>query len=154
MSLASLYIVVHILSAVVWVGGMFFAYVCLRPVAASLLEPPQRLSLWVGIFNRFFPLVWVAVILLPLSGYLMVFLFWQGLHVAPAYVHIMNGLGLLMIVVFSHVYFASFKKLKKAVLNEDWQTGAGALAKIRKLVALNLTLGLLVVTVASSGRYL
>jgi len=154
MSLASLYIVVHILSAVVWVGGMFFAYVCLRPVAASLLEPPQRLSLWVGIFNRFFPLVWVAVILLPLSGYLMVFLFWQGLHAAPAYVHAMNGLGLLMIVVFSHVYFASFKKLKKAVLNEDWPAGAGALAKIRKLVALNLTLGLLVVTVASSGRYL
>ena len=39
-------IALHLLAAVIWVGGMFFAYMALRPAAASLLEPPLRLPLW------------------------------------------------------------------------------------------------------------
>jgi putative copper export protein len=35
----------HILGAVIWVGGMFAAYVCLRPAAGSL-EASHRLQLW------------------------------------------------------------------------------------------------------------
>src|SRR3990167_5321602 len=66
-------ITLHILSAVVWVGGMFFAWMALRPVAASLLEQPLRLPLWSKTFARFFPWVWTAVILLPASGYWMIF---------------------------------------------------------------------------------
>ena len=54
-------LLLHALAAVVWVGGMFFAHMALRPVAASLLEPPQRLALWVGVFSRFFPWVFVAI---------------------------------------------------------------------------------------------
>ena len=60
----------HILGAVVWVGGMFAAYVCLRP-AAGALEPPQRLELWRAFFAKFFPWVWVSVLLLLVSGYWM-----------------------------------------------------------------------------------
>ena len=47
---------IHLLLALLWVGGMFFAYLVLRPVAATELEPPQRLPLWRGVFSRFFPL--------------------------------------------------------------------------------------------------
>lgn len=47
-------LVLHSLAAAVWVGGMFFAYMALRP-AAGALEPPQRLTLWRGTFDRFFP---------------------------------------------------------------------------------------------------
>src|ERR1019366_5659123 len=53
----------HILGAVVWVGGMFAAYVCLRP-AAGALEGPQRLRLWRSFFAKFLPWVWVSVLLL------------------------------------------------------------------------------------------
>jgi len=35
---------VHIFGAVIWVGGMFAIYVCLRP-ALGTLDPPQRLRL-------------------------------------------------------------------------------------------------------------
>ena len=73
MTLDAVSIVLHLLSAVVWVGGMFFAYMFLRPVAASQLEPPVRLQLWVGVFNKFFPFVWLALLFLPLTGYLMIF---------------------------------------------------------------------------------
>jgi uncharacterized membrane protein len=45
----------HIFGAVVWVGGMFAIYVCLRP-ALGTLEPPQRLRLMRVTFEKFFPL--------------------------------------------------------------------------------------------------
>jgi len=67
MSINVLTLILHVLSVIIWVGGMFFAYMCLRPIAASQLEPPVRLQLWVGVFGKFFPFVWLAVILLPLT---------------------------------------------------------------------------------------
>ena len=50
-------VLLHVIAAVIWVGGMFFAYMFLRPVAASQLEPPARLTLWEGVFGRFFRIV-------------------------------------------------------------------------------------------------
>ena len=58
----------HLSGMVVWVGGMFFAYVCLRPAAGNVLEPPQRLRLWTGVFSRFFPWVWLSVAAILGSG--------------------------------------------------------------------------------------
>ena len=149
-----LLLTLHLLSAVIWVGGMFFAYVVLRPTAASQLEPPVRLTLWVGVFKRFFPYVWIAVLLLPLTGYLMVFNFYQGFEQAPKYIHIMNGLGILMLLLYMHVFFAPYKRLKLAVASENWAEGGKKLNQIRILIAVNLTIGLIVVAVAAAGRYL
>ncbi len=149
----SLMILLHVVAAVVWVGGMLFAHICLRPVAASQLEPPQRLPLWVGVFKRFFPIVWVSVILLPLTGYLMVFSIWGSMAATPLYVHIMNGLGMLMILIYMHVYFAPFKRLRLAVEEQRWPDGGAALAQIRMLVGVNMSLGVLVIAIASGGRF-
>ncbi len=59
----SLVLALHVLSAVLWVGGMFFAYLCLRP-AAGALEPQHRLRLWAAVFERFFPWVWLSILIL------------------------------------------------------------------------------------------
>ncbi len=150
----SLYSLLHIISAVIWVGGMFFAYNFLRPAAGLVLEPPLRLTLWAGVFKRFFPYVWLSVILLPVTGYLMVFAIWGSMGDAPVYVHIMNGVGIAMILIYMHVFFAPFKRLKRAVAEERWPDGGKALAQIRILVAVNTALGVLVVIVASAGRHL
>lgn len=133
---------------------MFFAYNFLRPAAGQVLEPPLRLTLWVAVFKRFFPYVWLSVVLLPVTGYLMVFAIWGSLTDAPIYVHIMNGVGITMILIYMHVFFAPFKRLKLAVSEERWPDGGRALAQIRILVAVNMVLGVLVVIVASAGRYL
>jgi hypothetical protein len=68
---------VHIFGAVIWVGGMFAIYVCLRP-ALSTLEPPQRLRLMRVTFQKFFPWVWVTILLLLASGYWMVLTTFQS----------------------------------------------------------------------------
>ena len=153
MSINVLTMVLHVLSVVIWVGGMFFAYMCLRPIAASQLEPPVRLQRWVGVFGKFFPFVWLAVILLPLTGYMMISNLYGGMGNAPLFVHIMNGIGSLMIFIYLHVFFAPYQRLKRAVAAQDWPAGGKALAQIRMLVGINTTLGLLTVVIASGGRF-
>ncbi|MDR9437222.1 MAG: CopD family protein, partial [Thiohalophilus sp.] len=148
MNTNSLLIALHMLAAVIWVGGMFFAYMCLRPVAATQLEPPTRLTLWVGTFGKFFPWVWASVILLPLTGYWMLFTLFGGFANAPIYVHLMNGLGIIMILIYLHVFFAPYRRLKQAVLQQDWPTGGQKLGQIRMLVGLNTLLGVITVAIA------
>jgi len=140
----------HVLSVVVWVGGMFFAYLCLRPVAASTLEPPQRLTLWSGVFDKFFPWVWVSVALILATGLHMLMVF--GGMAAPHYAMAMLVLGVLMMLIFAHVFFAPYKKLKRAVGEQNWKAGGAALAQIRMLIGINLSLGLLTIAVVFLGR--
>jgi len=149
-----LLLTLHMLSAVIWVGGMFFAYVVLRPTAGEQLEPPVRLKLWVGVFSRFFPFVWIAVALLLITGYMMLFTSYQGFENAPKYIHIMNGLGIIMFLLYMHVFFAPYKRLKLAVASEDWPNGGKRLNQIRILIGINLTIGLIVIITAAAGRYL
>lgn len=150
----SIAIALHLLAAVVWVGGMFFAYMALRPVAGGLLEPPLRLPLWAGVFARFFPWVWAAVGVLLATGLWMIFAVFGGMAAAGLHVHLMLLLGLVMMALFAHVWFAPYRRLRQAVAAEDWPAGGAALQQIRRLIGVNLILGLVVVAVAGAGRYL
>lgn len=154
MTPASFAIVLHILSAVLWVGGMFFAHQVLRPVAVQQFEPPQRLKLWTQVFRRFFPWVWVCIVLLLLSGYWMVFRLFGGMSGIGLHIHIMQALGWLMILLFMHLYFAPFRRLKEAVITEQWPEAGKRLNQIRLIVGINLVLGLVVIAIAAGGRYL
>ena len=136
----------HLLSAIVWIGGMFFAYMALRPAAVVTLAPPQRLQLWARTLAGFFPWVFIAIILLLSTGLWM--LHSQKLALT-AYLHTMIGLGVVMMLIFGHVYFAAFKRLRQAVAIEDWESAAARLAQIRKLVAVNLSIGILLVLAVS-----
>jgi uncharacterized membrane protein len=147
-------LMLHILAAVVWVGGMFFAYMVLRPVAANRLEPPARLALWAGVFGRFFPWVFGTIGILLASGFWMVYAVFGGFGGVGLHVHLMLWLGIVMMLIFLHVFFAPFRRLKDAVATEDWPAGGRQLASIRVLIGINLAIGLLVVAIASGGRYL
>jgi uncharacterized membrane protein len=147
-------ITLHLLAAVIWVGGMFFAWTILRPVAATLLEPPLRLPLWAKVFGRFFPWVWASVLVLPLTGYWLIFQRFGGLSEAPLYTHLMQAGGWLMILIFLHVFFAPYSRLRDAVARADFATAGKHLAQIRRLVGINTMIGILTVAIAAGGRYL
>ena len=140
----------HVLGVVVWVGGMFFAYLALRPVAAQQLEPPQRLKLWQGVLQRFFFWVWLAVALILGSGSYMM---WRlGGMSAPPHVHAMMLIGIVMMLIFAHVYFVPFRRLQRSIAAQEWTTASSALNQIRIMVAINLTLGLITIAVAALGQ--
>lgn len=145
-------IVVHLLAAIVWVGGMFFAYLVLRPVAGEM-EPAARLVLWRSVFARFFPWVWASVVALLLSGYGMLFLGLGGFAGAGVHVHIMQVVGLVMIALFLHLYFAPWRRLQRALDQGDRPAAARQLGQIRTIVAINLALGLITAAVGAGGRY-
>ena len=152
MSLLSIALPLHVLSAVIWVGGMFAAYVCLRPVAAAL-EPPQRLALWRGFFRTFFPWVWLSVVLLLATGYWMLVAHFGGFAGAPLYINLMQTVGLVMVALFFWLFHGPWLAFKRAVEAQRWPEAGAQLGKIRKIIAVNLPLGLIVVAIASSGRF-
>jgi uncharacterized membrane protein len=142
----------HVLGAVIWVGGMFLAYVVLRPVAGTL-DPPARLALWRGVFERFFPWVWASIVALLLSGYGMLFLALGGFAGAGVHVHVMNLTGLVMMALFLHLYFAPWRRMRRALDASDNAAAAAQLGQIRTIVAINLSLGLITSVIGASGRY-
>ena len=150
--MTALALALHILGAVVWVGGMFAAYMCLRP-AAGPLDPPARLKLWCAFFAKFLPWVWAAVVLLLLSGYWMVFTTFGGFAKLPLHVNLMQAIGWIMIVLFFWLFHGPWLKLKRAVDASDWPTAGANLNRIRQIIMANLPLGLIVVVIGASGRY-
>ncbi len=152
LDVSSIAISIHALGAVVWVGGMFFAYTVLRP-SLGFFEPSQRLTLWSHVFSRFFFWVWIAVVALPASGYVLVFEHFGGFGTAGIYVHIMHGLGLVMIGLFVFLYFAPYRHFRAAVAASDWALTAKHLNTMRGIVGINTILGLITVITGASGRF-
>jgi uncharacterized membrane protein len=142
----------HALGAVIWVGGMFFAHLVLRP-SAAVLEPAIRLPLWHRTLTRFFFWVWLAVAALLLSGFGMIAAR-GGFGAVGGYIHLMMGTGLLMTAIYVYLYRGPWQRFRAAVAREDWAPAQQSLGQIRFLVTVNLILGLLTVLIGSSGAYL
>jgi len=142
----------HILAATVWVGGMFAAYLCLRP-AAGFLEGPQRLQLWRSFFAKFFPWVGASVLTLLPTGYWMLIASFGGFAGAPLYVDLMQTIGLVMIALFAFLFHGPWLAFKRAVDARDWAAAAPQLNRIRDIIRINLPLGLIVVAIGGTGRY-
>jgi uncharacterized membrane protein len=150
----NIFIAIHTLAAVIWVGGMFFAYMALRPAAVKVLEPAQRSLLWCHTLSAFFRWVWVCVVALLVTGYTMIGSYLGGMAAVGWHIHAMQGLGLLMMLLFLHIYFAPYRRLKKAIDADDTAQAGRRVGQIRIMVGINLVLGLLVVVLGSAGRYL
>jgi uncharacterized membrane protein len=133
----------HLLCAVIWVGGMFFAYVVLRPSMAAI-EPPQRMLLHTRVFRTFFLIIWHAMPLIIIAGFAMLGLRWD-MATAPWQIQAMMGLGLVMAAVFLAIFFGPYRQFRRTT---DRNRMASSLNSIRKLIGVNLILGLLTVIVA------
>lgn len=147
----SVWLFLHLGGVIVWVGGMFFAHFCLRPVLAEQLPPAQRLPLLAAVLGRFFNAVVVSIAAILISGFGR--MLQTGFAEAPVHWHVMAAFGLLMALVFALIYLRFYAHLRAMVAIQDWPA-AGAIAnRIRQLVATNLLLGALTVGVASFGSF-
>jgi len=147
----SLVLALHAIAGGVWVGGMFFAYMVLRP-AAGALDPPVRLALWGAVLDRFFVWVWGFVAVLAVSGLLLIHLEFAGRIAGLWHVQAMAGLGVVMFALFAYLVARPYRRLRAALRRGDLAQAGQALGGVRRIVAVNLTLGLVVLAVASAGR--
>lgn len=145
-------IALHQIATIVWVGGMFFAHMALRPAVNQLLEPPKRLPLMGTVLGRFFAWVWAAVLLLWLSG-LWIFL---GLYSGKMgmHVHAMMGLATVMTLLFTYIFFVPFRAMQRALEVEDWSAAALRLGRIRVIIVVNLLLGFTTAVIGVAGKLL
>ena len=146
-------LLLHLLGATIWIGGMFFAYMALRPAAARWLQPPQRLPLWRETLGRFFVWVWVSIIAIYASGVHMLGSAY-GMRAEPAYVLVMAAIATVMTAIFAYVYFKPYRALRREVDAQNWPAGGAALNRIRQLVATYLVLGLVTMGIAVVGGLL
>jgi uncharacterized membrane protein len=144
---------IHLIGVALWVGGMFVMHFAVRPAAAGLLPPPQRLPLLVAVLGRFFFWVSIAIAAILASG-IGLMLGAGGFANAHLSVHLMAAIGIVMTAIYLHIRFAPFPRLQRAVAASDWPTAASNLDLIRKLVATNLALGIATTGVATIGRAL
>jgi uncharacterized membrane protein len=137
----------HLAAAVIWLGGMTFMLFALRPAAAALLEPPQRLPLMARTMQRFFVLVAISVVVLLITGFYMLGQAAKtvGMAQVPIGWHIMLTLGLVMALVFAWLYLVPFRKLQSAVASSDWAQAGQHLKHVAMLVHINFGLGWLAV---------
>ena len=133
----------HLGAGIVWLGGMGLVVLALRPVAIQRLPPPERLALMSDVLSRFFVMVWISIALILVTGFWMLSV--TDMKLAPKGWHAMSGLGLLMCLIFAHIWFAPFRRLKAAVANSDWPAAGKALGQIHPLVLTNFALGWLAV---------
>ena len=142
----------HLLSIVIWVGGMFFAHFFLRPAVAGL-DAPVRLKLLHGVMKPFLGLVTYLSLLTLFTG------LWMIGNVAKTVVQaggtfdmpldwtLMAVLGTLMVLIFGHIRFALFGRFQKAVQAEDWSAAGTAMGTLRQWVFVNLCIGLVTIVV-------
>lgn len=147
----SIALLLHLSAVIVWVGGMFFAHAALRPAAMATLDAPQRLPLLAATLRQFFRWVTLAiVVLLGTGGYLIMAM--GGMRAVGTYVHAMIGLGVLMMLIFGHVRFASYRRLQAAVAAKAWPEAGAAMGSVRKFLMVNLVLGAITVVIGVLGR--
>lgn len=139
----NLLVFLHLAAAIFWMGGMAFAVLALRPAAHAQLEPPVRLPLMVQVLRRFFAVVAASIAVLLLTG--VPLLLQLPAHAAPPGFHAMAGLGVVMMLVFGHIFFAPWRRLQRAVTAQDWPAGGRAMQQIVLAVKINLGLGWLAI---------
>ena len=103
-------IALHILAAIIWVGGMFFVMMAFRP-AAGTLEPPLRLPLIRIALTNFFRWVWISIVVLIATGYWMILGPMGGFGGVGLHVHVMQGLAWVMVLLYLHLYVVPWRAL-------------------------------------------
>ncbi len=137
----------HLLGIVVWVGGMAYALLILRP-SLGLLDATPRMNVHLQTLRRFFRMVWHVMPIVLITGWLMLVFREGGFALAPWYVNTMQGIGIIMAAVFAWLFFVPYKRLRRAIRPTPAQLDA-----VRLPVLLNLVLGVVVIIVASLGHF-
>ncbi len=83
----------------------------------------------------------------------MVVMDFGGFASAALYINVMMAVGIVMMLLFGHLYFALWPRFRNAVDGGAFQEAAATLDKIRRTVTINLALGIITIVIGGTGRY-
>jgi len=144
-------VIFHVLAVVIWVGGMFFAHMILRP---TMMKLPSELRISFGgqIFARFFYWVWGAIFIILTTGYGVILGIFGGFTRVPLHIHLMMGTGNLMVLFFCYLWFFPYRALRAALIIGNHATVNLHQTQIRQIITINLLLGITTISIAIFGR--
>lgn len=137
----------HLVAGVIWLGGMTFMLLALRPAVMAQMEPQPRARLMASIWGRFFPVVLGSILVLFFTGMNLYTTAFRAIKTAtgagsvPLGWNLMVIAGLVMMLVFGHIFFAGFRKFKRALVQNDWPIVAATSTQIHRLMIVNFVLG-------------
>lgn len=127
----------HILFTIVWIGGMIYSLIFLKPALREILPEESRGKFLKSVLSRFFVAVWLSIIVIFITGMGL----WHGYRKdfsENTLFHIKLFSFGLMVVIFSYIYFLLFKRNK--------------IAPIPNLISINLILGILILMIITYIR--
>ena len=143
--------VLHLLFVVVWIGGLIFLQLALWPATgAQLRESSSRIPLLAAVLERFLWLAWAAAIILPVTGFWLIGAY-GGMARLGGHIHLMTGVGLMMVLLHLALYLAAFLPLRRAVAAGEWESAGRQLQWVRWLTWLLLLAGILVILITGLG---
>jgi len=122
----------HLFFAIVWVGGMVYSLLFLRPSLREIAQEEQRGKFLKQVFSKFFLAVWLSIIVLFLTGMGL----WHGYRKDfsdNSLFHVKLFLFGLMVIIFTYIYFFLFRRNK--------------LSHIPNLIGVNLLLSILILLI-------
>ena len=134
----------HAIAATLWIGGIFFAFMALRPVAQEVLQPREQLHLWRAAYRKFFPTSMGAHKHSFSYGLLSALFQIRGFANSQPYLHLMHIIGLIMVGAFFYLYFSLYGRLCRLIDTEDISAASDTLKKMRPVIAANLFLGIVI----------
>jgi len=143
----------HVLGAVLWVGGMFFVLFALRPALPQLEPAAERPKLMRRVAGRFFPMVALSIVVILITGHLLIEWRFGGFEALPLHIHLMLGLGWAMVLLFAYLFRWPWGAFRRAVDSGDLESAPRHLERIRHIIQVNLALGVVVMAIAVTGQY-
>lgn len=120
-----------------WIGGMAYSLLFLRPSLKELPQEEHRQKLLSSVFSRFFPAVWLSVLILFLTGMGL----WHGYRKdfsANPLFHTKLFIFGLMTLVFAYIHLFLLRK--------------GRISHVPNLIGVNLLLGILILLIITYIR--
>ena len=133
----------HIISAIIWIGGMIVVKFIVLPVMATLQDTKRRLSRILQIMQRLLNFVIIFIVLLAVTGAFMN-LGHDFRHSAPSLymlIHIKEAVWTLMFINFIYIYIKRNSAEKEFLSGDDEGTAESIFTISNYLLPLNIFLG-------------
>ena len=140
---ASLIVFLHVISAIIWVGGMIAIRLAVHPALQNIEEAKVKMARTLEILRSFFSIVVIAVFLIIVTAVIMsVGMGFKGTELSGI-VHVKEAIWLIMTLNFGVMMYRR-NKAERAFLSGAMQEAKEQLAPLAKfMIPVNIILGII-----------
>jgi len=139
---ATLVLFLHVISAIIWVGGMIAIRLAVHPAMQNIEEPKVKMARTLEILRNFFSIVIIAVALIIVTAVVMsIGIGFKGTNLSGI-VHLKEAIWLIMTLNFGFMIYRR-NRAERAFLSGAMQEAKEMLEPLAKfMIPVNIILGI------------